>query len=209
MPFDRILAVDNQPVQFLDEINAIGSRHKNGVVPITVLRGNDTITLSNKVNQYGRLGINRLEPAQYGTLGIFSIDTTRYGFFAAFPAGIKKSGEKLVSYIDQFKLILDPETEAYKGVGGFKAIGSVFPTEWNWEDFWNITAFLSIILAFMNLLPIPALDGGHVMFTLYEIITRRKPNEKFLEYAQIVGMVLLLALMLYANGNDWFGWGRG
>jgi regulator of sigma E protease len=145
---------------------------------------------------------------QYDSLGVFDVVTTKYGFFPAFPAGFRKAGEKLKDYIDQFKLILNPKTGAYKGVGGFKAIGSIFPTTWSWEAFWNITAFLSIILAFMNLLPIPALDGGHVMFTLYEMITRRKPNEKFLEYAQIVGMVLLLGLMLYANGNDWFGWGR-
>jgi regulator of sigma E protease len=105
-------------------------------------------------------------------------------------------------------MMANPKTGAYKGVGGFKSIGSVFPTPWDWESFWSITAFLSIILAFMNLLPIPALDGGHVLFTLGEMITGRKPNEKFLEYAQIVGMVLLLALMLYANGNDWFGWGK-
>src|SRR5579862_404219 len=103
-----------------------------------------------------------------------------------------------------------PYTGAYKGLGGFKSIGSVFPTHWGeWEAFWRITAFLSIVLAFMNLLPIPALDGGHVLFTLIEMATGRKPSEKFLEYAQVAGMVFLLALMLFANGNDWFGWGKG
>lgn len=120
------------------------------------------------------------------------------------------AGEKLGWYIDQFKAILNPKTGAIKGVGGFKAMASVFPDEsWDWESFWTITAFFSIILAFMNLLPIPALDGGHVMFTLYEMITGRKPSTKFLEYAQVVGMVLLLGLMLYANLNDWFGYGKG
>jgi hypothetical protein len=100
--------------------------------------------------------------------------------------------------------------ELYKGIGGFKSMGSIFPKYgWDWEVFWNITAFFSIVLAFMNLLPIPALDGGHVMFTLYEMITRRKPSEKFLEYAQIVGMILLFGLLIYANGNDLFGWGSG
>ncbi len=112
--------------------------------------------------------------------------------------------------MQQFKLILNPKTGAYKGLGGFKTMASIFPTSgWNWEAFWNITAFFSIILAFMNLLPIPALDGGHVLFTLIEMISGRKPSDKFLEYAQIVGMVLLFALMLFANGNDWFGWGKG
>ena len=128
--------------------------------------------------------------------------------FQLFRRVLRSQLKNLSGYIDQFKLILNPETGAYKGVGGFKAIGSVFPTEWSWEAFWNITAFLSIILAFMNLLPIPALDGGHVMFTLYEMVSGRKPNEKFMEYAQIAGMILLLLLMLYANGNDWFGWGK-
>ena len=110
----------------------------------------------------------------------------------------------LNSYIDQFKLILNPETGAYKGVGGFKAIGSVFPTTWNWQAFWSITAFLSIILAFMNILPIPALDGGHALFCIFEMITGRKPSDKFMEYAQTVGMVLLLGLMVYALGLDFW-----
>ncbi|HPG10335.1 MAG TPA: RIP metalloprotease RseP [Chitinophagaceae bacterium] len=206
--FDNIIAVNGSPVQFMDQINDVAEKNKSGKVDITVLRGTDTLSLVSKVSEEGRIGIYMLSYEQYDSMGVFDVTKTRYGFLAAFPAGVKLAGQKLKSYIDQFKLILNPKTGAYKGVGGFKAIGSIFPTYWSWEAFWNITAFLSIILAFMNLLPIPALDGGHVMFTLYEMITRRKPNEKFLEYAQIVGMVILLALMLYANGNDWFGWGR-
>ena len=206
--FDQILAVDSTPVQFVDEINDIGQQHKNGAVTLTVKRGNDTLKLKNKVNEDGRLELVLLTDEQYDSLGVYQVVHTTYGFFPAFPAGVAKSVEKLKGYIDQFKLILNPETGGYKGLGGFKAIGSVFPTEWSWEAFWNITAFLSIILAFMNLLPIPALDGGHVMFTLYEMVSGRKPNEKLMEYAQVAGMILLLLLMLYANGNDWFGWGR-
>lgn len=208
-PFDKIIAVNDQPVEFLDELNTIGALHKGGSVTVKLLRNTDTLTLTNKVNAEGRLEVMPLTGLQYDSLGVYKINTIKYGFFEAFPAGVAKTGDKLSAYIDQFKLILNPSTGAYKGLGGFKAIGSVFPTSWSWEAFWNITAFLSIILAFMNLLPIPALDGGHVMFTLYEMITRRKPNEKFLEYAQMAGMVLLLLLMLYANGNDWFGWGKG
>ena len=208
LPMDKILTVEGQPVQFIDEVNAVGQHHKNGTVMLRVLRGKDTISLTNKVNSDGRLELALLKDEQYDSLDIYKSKTKKYPFFAAFPAGFRKAGEKLSDYIDQFKLILNPKTGAYKGVGGFKSMGSIFPTYWSWEAFWNITAFLSIVLAFMNLLPIPALDGGHVMFTLYEMITRRKPNEKFLEYAQIVGMVLLLGLMLYANGNDWFGWGK-
>ena len=208
LPLDRILSVNDQPVQFVDEVNTVGAQNKNGSVRVKVLRKTDTVNLVNRVNSEGRLELQLLTDEQYDSLGVYKSTTTRYGFFAAFPAGFRKAGEKLGSYIDQFKLILNPKTGAYKGVGGFKAIGSVFPTEWSWEAFWNITAFLSIILAFMNLLPIPALDGGHVMFTLYEMASGRKPNEKFLEYAQLAGMIVLLLLMLYANGNDWFGWGK-
>ena len=207
-PFDRIIAVNDQPVQFLDEINTVGDKHRNGQVDLTVLRGDDTLNIPCKVNQAGKLGIMPLTDEQYDSLGVFKVVHTQYGFFSAFPAGFAKAGEKLGGYIDQFKLILNPKTGGYKALGGFKSIGSVFPEQWSWEAFWNITAFLSIILAFMNILPIPALDGGHVMFTLYEMVSGRKPNEKFLEYAQMVGMALLLLLMLYANGNDWFGWGR-
>jgi regulator of sigma E protease len=142
------------------------------------------------------------------SMGILTIETKNYGFVESFPAGWHKTMDKLTAYIDQFRLILSPKTGAYKGLGGFKAIANAFPASWDWESFWNMTAFLSIVLAFMNLLPIPALDGGHVMFTLYEMITRRKPNEKFLEYAQMAGMILLLLLMVYANANDWLGWGK-
>jgi regulator of sigma E protease len=206
--WDRILAVNSIPVSFFDEVNTIVQHYKNRQVQLAVLRGSDTLSFTCKVNGDGLIGMRFLEDKQYDSLGVYTVIKQKFGFFESFPAGVRKTGQQLQFYIDQFKLILNPETGAYKGVGGFKAMGSIFPPVWDWEAFWRITAFLSIILAFMNLLPIPALDGGHVMFTLYEMITRRKPNEKFLEYAQMVGMILLLGLMLYANGNDWFGWGR-
>lgn len=205
---DRIVAIDSTPIHFYDEMSGILRAHRNGEVILTVERNGQQIKLNAKVNDDGRIGIPYLEDEQYAALGVYQLEIRKYGFFGAFPAGVQKAGQKLRSYIDQFKVLLNPKTEGYKALGGFKAIGSVFPTTWSWEAFWNITAFLSIILAFMNLLPIPALDGGHVLFTLYEMITRRKPNEKFLEYAQLVGMIILIALMLYANGNDWFGWGK-
>lgn len=205
---DRIVAIDSTPIQFYDEIAAVLQQHKNGKVSLLVERDGQIIKLDSRVTEEGKIGIPYLEDAQYAALGVYAVNKRKYAFLEAFPAGVRKAGEKLQFYIDQFKKILNPKTGAYKGVGGFKAMGSIFPTSWSWEAFWNITAFLSIVLAFMNLLPIPALDGGHVVFTLYEMITRRKPNEKFLEYAQIAGMILLLGLMLYANGNDWFGWGK-
>jgi regulator of sigma E protease len=209
---DLILSVDSVKTRFFDEFTAVMKKQKKGdTVDIVVNRNDSVINLTTVLINGGKIGFNQPNsPAQYDSLGIYKYELKKYGFFAAFPAGVKRAGKELQFYIDQFKKILSPSTGAYKGVGGFKAMGSVFSgNEWDWEHFWTITAFFSIVLAFMNLLPIPALDGGHVVFTLGEMITGRKPSEKFLEYAQIAGMVILLALMLYANGNDWFGWGRG
>ena len=208
--WDKIVKADSVPVNFLDDATAYFDTKKNDTVLLTVERSGSLLTMPVKVSGEGKIGTAFLSSAQMDSLGFFKIEYTKYSFFAALPAGVKLAGVKLGEYIQQFKLIFTPSTGAYKGVGGFKSMGSVFSgTGWDWEQFWNITAFFSIVLAFMNLLPIPALDGGHVMFTLYEMITKRKPSEKFLEYAQIGGMIILLALMLYANGNDWFGWGKG
>jgi regulator of sigma E protease len=209
---DIIIGVDSVRLQFYDELRNELLDHKNQTVSLLINRNGQEMQLSSKVDNEGRIGFAPYGNGDYqqmDSLGWVKLNVKKYSFFAAFPAGVKKAGQELVFYIDQFKKILNPKTGGYKGVGGFKAIGSIFPkSQWDWEAFWRITAFLSIVLAFMNLLPIPALDGGHVMFTLYEMISGRKPNEKFLEYAQVVGMILLLALMLYANGNDWFGWGK-
>jgi regulator of sigma E protease len=128
--------------------------------------------------------------------------TVEYGFFESIPAGIRRTGSEIASYWDQLKMIVNPKTKSYKEVGGFIAIGSIFPSEWNWQSFWALTALLSVILAIMNILPIPGLDGGHALFTLWEIITRRKPSDKFLEVMQYIGLGLLLLLLIYANGND-------
>ena len=139
---------------------------------------------------------------QLEELELYTLASHKYGFAASFPAGYNKAIKKLSSYIDQFMLILSPSTGAYKGMGGFGAIGSMFPATWNWEVFWNLTAFLSLMLAFMNVLPIPALDGGHVVFLLYEIIVGKPAPEKVMENAQVVGMIMLLSLLVFANGND-------
>ncbi len=193
----------------MDEIITYIDGKKNQQVNLSVLRNGVPVNLTATVNDNGKLGTPLLQDEQYDSLGVYKLQVTKYGFFQSFPKGISLAINSLTDYVDQFKLIFKPSTGAYKGVGGFKAMGSIFSSHhWDWHSFWSITAFFSIVLAFMNLLPIPALDGGHVLFTLGEMITGRKPNEKFLEYAQIVGMVLLLGLMLYANGNDWFGWGR-
>ena len=208
--WDKIVKVDSVPVTFIDEAVAVFKTKKNGTAMLTVDRKGSLMEMPVHINEEGLINPTLLSLKQLDSLGVFKVEHRAYGFLESFPAGVSLAIEKLDEYIQQFKLILSPSTGAYKGVGGFKAMGSVFSgTKWDWEQFWNITAFFSIVLAFMNLLPIPALDGGHVLFTLGEMITGRKPNEKFLEYAQIVGMVILLALMLYANGNDWFGWGKG
>jgi regulator of sigma E protease len=210
--WDKVLMIDSVATPFTSDVAKAFEKKKNGTVQVLLQRGETHYTSTWPIDSNGVVSNMKIigKFQSLDSAGVIKYEVKKYGFFAAFPAGVQLAGEKLSWYIDQFKKILSPKTGAYKGVGGFKAMGSVFPGDgWDWEHFWTITAFFSIVLAFMNLLPIPALDGGHVVFTLIEMITGRKPNEKFLEYAQIVGMVILLALMLYANGNDWFGWGRG
>ena len=147
------------------------------------------------------------EEAQIGAYTeSISFSTQEYTFAQALPRGFNKTAEELNNYWKQIKLIFNPDTEAYKSLGGFISIGSIFPKQFNWIQFWYLTAFLSIVLAVMNILPIPALDGGHVLFLLAEIITRRKPSDRFLEIAQTVGLVILLVLLVFANGNDILRW---
>ena len=206
--WDRIVSIDSVPVQFYDEMPTLISAHANGNVALVVERNGSILNINCKVNDQGKIGLPIMDSEDYQKLGVISIETKKYSFFAAFPAGVKKAIGKLVFYIDQFRLILNPDTGAYKGIGGFKSMGSIFPAQWHWESFWNITAFFSIVLAFMNLLPIPALDGGHVLFTLIEMITRRKPSQKVLEVAQIIGMIVLFSLLIFANANDFLGWNK-
>ncbi len=210
--FDQITTVDGISTPFFEEFRKALYAHKGERVSLTVERKGVTDTLYANVNQDGKIGFALLggyELDRMDSLGLIHIEKTQFSFFESFPAGVQLAGEKLKSYVEQFKKIFSPKTEAYKTVGGFKAMGSVFPSMWDWQSFWMITAFFSIALAFMNILPIPALDGGHVLFTLLEMVTGRKPSQKVLEYAQVVGMVIILALVIYVNGNDWFGWGKG
>ena len=208
--YDKIVAVDSTPVNYFDEMAPLLQQKKGDSVTLTVVRNGQPVDTKVFVDTAGTIGFYVINELQADSLGILKQETKNYGFLESFPAGVRETGKQLNFYIQQFKLILNPETGAYKGLGGFKTMASIFPsTGWNWEAFWKITAFFSIILAFMNLLPIPALDGGHVVFTLAEMITGRKPSDKFLEYAQIAGMVILFALLIFANGNDWFGWGKG
>lgn len=193
---DQMISINGKPASFFNEVTTILKANPFTVANILVLRGKDTLLIRTPVTGDGTIGF------QTRTLDKFlTLDTIKYSFFEAFPAGIAKAKKTFVDYIKQFSVIFTVK-DAHKQLGGFGTIASAYSKEWDWENFWGFTAFLSIALAIMNILPIPALDGGHVMFLLYEVITRRKPNEKFMEYAQYVGMFLLLALLLYANGND-------
>jgi regulator of sigma E protease len=197
---DRIVGVNGHPVNFYDEFKEQTNGATNTNFDISLLRGTDTLNVSVLTNEEGMFGFAN---AYY--LDFYETVVVKYTFLQSIPAGINRGVDITKSYLKQLKMLFKPETKAYEELGGFIKIGSIFPSKWNWESFWNMTAFLSIILAIMNILPIPALDGGHVMFLLFEMVTGRKPGDKFLEYAQIVGMVLLLSLLLYANLNDIIG----
>ena len=169
----------------------------NEEIVLHVIRNNKELEIPVKLSEDGKIGVaNRGISSYYDTTHI------SYSFGASIPAGIGKAKQTIKNYIDQFSLVFTKE--GVSEIGGFGAIGSMFPPSWDWLAFWSLTAFLSLVLAFMNILPIPALDGGHVMFLLYELVTGRKPNEKVMEYAQMAGMIILISLLLFANGNDVF-----
>jgi regulator of sigma E protease len=196
---DQIIAINQEPIRWFAELSPMLKNLSGKNADITVLRGKDSLTVSSKISNDGKIGF-----APYGPDKFFKVETKKYSFFASFPAGIREGASTLGNYVKQFKLVF---TKAgAKQVGGFASMAKQFDEKWDWRKFWGFTAFLSIALAFMNILPIPALDGGHVVFLIYEMITGKQPNEKFLEKAQLVGMVLLLSLLVFANGNDLYKW---
>ena len=203
---DIVIAINGQSLKYQDEVESLLNENKGKEISMTVKRGEENKTFNVAVNDNGKLGvvIYGMTFSDLEKLGYYDLADINYSFADAIPAGINKSYETLTNYVKQLKKIFNPSTGAYKGLGGFISIGSIFPSTWSAESFWNITAFLSIMLGFMNLLPIPALDGGHVVFTLWEMITGKKPSDKFLEYAQVTGFILLITLLLFANGNDIF-----
>lgn len=192
---DSIVGAGESTDMFFSEISKMLEEKKGQTLSLNLYRNNELTQVDVTPDSTGIIGV-------LINTDIYQTVTTRYNFFSAFPAGIHLGVEQLKSYVAQFKYVFTKE--GAQSLGGFGTIASIFPETWNWYKFWMMTAFLSIILGFMNILPIPALDGGHVLFLLYEVVTRRKPNEKFLEYAQIAGMVLLFGLLIYANGNDIF-----
>lgn len=194
---DRIVAVNNQ--QTLTYTDAVVAFHENKGKHISLVVDRQGVidTLSLQVDTLGKIGVAIASPSD-----LYKTVTKNYGFFASFPAGIDKGIKTLKGYVSDMQYVFTKEGAS--SLGGFGAIASLFPSTWDWELFWERTAWISVVLAFMNIIPIPALDGGHIMFLLYEVITRRKPSDHFLEYAQMAGMFLLFALLLYANGNDIF-----
>ncbi|MBG50199.1 MAG: RIP metalloprotease RseP [Pseudozobellia sp.] len=205
---DVLVAINSQPATYMDEVVPILEANKGKKVTLTIKRENGaTKKVDAQVSDDAKIGVAiATTMKEYERMGYFRIETRKYSFMQAIPAGIDRGVGTVTGYLKQLKKIFNPDTGAYKGVGGFAAIGGLFPDSWDWEIFWSTTAFLSIMLAVLNLLPIPALDGGHVMFLLYEMVTGRKPSDKFLEYAQMIGFFLLLALILFANGNDLYRW---
>lgn len=195
---DVIVGLNDSTILFFDAFKAALQEYKGQEVAVNVTRNGEPMSFSLTVPEEGLIGV-----APNGNLReFFELQEIKYGFFESFPKGIEKAGQTLVNYVKQLKLLFSPKNKGYESLGGFLTIGSIFSTSWDWHHFWNITAFLSILLAVMNILPIPALDGGHVMFLLYEMITGRQPHEKVLEVAQLIGMLLLFGLLIYANGND-------
>lgn len=197
---DEVLAINGKATPALLDFLTTLEGHDNQTVSLTIARksgqATDTITLPVALSSNSKMGVGlEIDPSAF-----YKAKEKRYNIFTSIPRGIQMGTDKLTSYAKSMKLVFTKE--GAKSVGGFGAIGSIFPEKWDWIAFWNIAAFLSVALAFMNILPIPALDGGHVLFLLYEVIFRRKPSDKFMEHAQMVGMILLISLLIYANGMD-------
>ena len=190
---DRIVAVNGTQVKYVqDSRNVISSLH-DAEIPATVVRGTDTLSMTMRTDSLGRALIYAQIPG---------LKTKKYNALTAIPAGLRMTWESVRGYLQDLRTVATPSTGAYKSVGSFIAIGQAFPATWDWYRFMYLLAILSIMLGVMNLLPIPALDGGHILFTLYEMITGRKPGDKFLMVAQMVGMVIIFGLMFLACGND-------
>ncbi|MBQ8223289.1 MAG: RIP metalloprotease RseP [Bacteroidales bacterium] len=191
---DILIKVGDVYTPYYNDFTEEIAKYANKEIVVSVIRDNDTLPITIQLSDDAKLGIY--------AANVLELKTQEYSFIEAIPQGFSKTGKELGDYWKQLKLVVNPSNKAYENLGGFITIGSIFPDQFNWIVFWRMTAFLSIILAVMNILPIPALDGGHVLFLLYEIITRRKPSDKFMTVAQTVGLFILLFLLIYANGND-------
>lgn len=203
---DMVVMVDTVPVRYVDEFNLIAKNYTEDTVNVIVNRNGKMETLSAQVNKDGKFEVGLLDAEDMNKMSdtLLPMVHISYNFFEALPAGFNAAVKTIVDYVKQFKLIFTPSTGAYKQVGGFGGMAKMFPGEWDWETFWRLTAILSLVLAFMNFLPIPMLDGGYMMFILWEMITGKPPGEKFMTIANNIGFIIVMALLLYANGNDIF-----
>lgn len=192
---DQIVAVNSKPTPFFDQFQDELSNAKDTTITLSIIREGSQLEVGARVNSIGHIGFIPRSP-----MDLLETTHINYSFAESFGAGWKHGKEKLTDYVVSIRFIFS--SAGVKQMGGFGAIGGMFSKQWNWKSFWITTAFLSLILAFMNILPIPALDGGHVMFLIYEMITGKAPPQRFMEVAQVAGMLLLLTLVLYANGND-------
>ena len=192
---DRIVKVGNDTTPAITEFMPVLAANKGKTLPFTIIRNGNEMTLDVAVSDAGKIGIQMLSPAE-----IFKVEEVRYSLLGAIPRGWEIGTDRLASYVSSLKLVFSKE--GAQSLGGFGTLGSLFPDSWDWYSFWQITAFLSVILAFMNIIPIPGLDGGHILFLFIELVTRRKPSDKVLEYANMIGMAFLFLLLIYANGND-------
>ncbi len=196
LPGDHIAALDGRTVPSITEFLPMLQEYKGRTITATIERKNRPDTTVNlAVSDAGKIGIQMLSPYE-----IFDRQTVHYNFFQSIPRGWEIGTDRLTSYVSSLKLVFTKE--GAQSLGGFGTLGDLFPNQWNWYSFWQITAFLSIILAFMNIIPIPGLDGGHTLFLLVEMVTGRKPSDRFLEVANTCGFFFLILLLVYANGND-------
>lgn len=190
---DRIISIEGTPIRYVQDSREILKSYKDTTVAVTAVRGADTLEILMQVDTAGLLGIYTQIPG---------VKTREYNAVSAIPAGVKLAFSTIGGYVQDLKLVFTPKTEAYKSVGSFIAMGEVFPGQWDWYAFINLLALFSIMLGVMNLIPVPPFDGGHIVITLFEMITGRKPGDKFLIVAQGIGMILLFGLMMLAIGND-------
>lgn len=196
---DAVIAINNTPTPYYHDYQRMALKNKGKEIDISVLRNADTLSIPLTLTESGQMGVNAAFPA---------FDKEKYSFFPAMVAGTQKGWGFLTDQIKAFGHIFKGKIKASESLGGFASIGKMFGKTWDWERFWKMTAILSLILGFMNLLPIPALDGGHVMFLLYEVVSGRKPSDKFMEISTIAGFVLVMGLVLFANGMDIVRWFR-
>nr|MBS0036860.1 RIP metalloprotease RseP [Saprospiraceae bacterium] len=201
-PGDQIINFEGKSIRFYDEFSEMAGNYAGREVSIDIKRGDGSV-ISREItlSEEGTIGVFPYGPEQF-----FDLSVREYGFFESLPAGVNQGMTFLTDQIKAFGQMFTGRIKASESLGGFGTITNLFPSEWVWADFWRVTAILSLILGFMNLLPIPALDGGHVMFLLWEVFTGKKPSDKFMEYATIIGFLIVILLVLYANGLDVMRW---